>query len=342
MLSSFFINRPILSTVISIFIFLAGLTSLLFLPVEQFPNILPPQINVQTSYSGASAQTVADSIASPLEQDVNGVENMIYMNSNSSSTGDYSLSVFFNIGSDIKQALIDVQNEINNAMPQLPNEVQRGGVQVKKQSPTILLAVALQSKDGRYDEIFLSNYAQVNVVEELQRTPGVSSVKIINDRTYAMRVWLDPALLVKYGLTATDVAEAIRDQNSEYSVGRLGETPTDGPVELTMSITSVGRFSTPEQFNNIILKANNDGSMVFLKDVGAAELGAQNYSVVSRLDGVPTISIGVFQMYGANALQLAEDIRKKMDYIAKSFPTGLLILYPTIRHALLRRQFMRL
>jgi len=323
MFSSFFIDRPILSSVISIFIFLAGLVSVFFLPIEQFPNVLPPQINVQTSYPGASAQTVANSIAAPLEQQINGVENMIYMYSNSSSTGSYNLNVFFKIGSDIRQALIDVENQVSIATPQLPEEVQKGGVVVLKQTPAILLVIGVQSTDGRYDDIFLSNYATVNVVEELQRTPGVSSVTIINDRTYAMRLWLDPGLLAKYGLSAGDVAAAIRDQNSEYSVGRLGEAPTEGPVEMTISITSVGRLSTPEEFDQIILKANPDGSIVFLKDVGYAQLGAQSYDVVSKLNGVPTISIAIFQQFGANALQVAEDIKKKMAHIAENFPQGI-------------------
>lgn len=323
MLSSFFIDRPILSTVISIFIFLAGLTSIFLLPIEQFPNVLPPQINVQASYAGASAQTVSNSVAAPLEQQINGVENMIYMYSNCSSTGSYNLNIFFDIGSDIRQALIDVENQANMANPLLPEEVQKSGVSILKQTPAILLVVALQSPDGRYDEIFLSNYGTINVVEELQRTPGVSSVTIINDRTYAMRLWIDPNLLVKYGLTAGDVSNAIRDQNTEYSVGRLGEEPTDGPVELTISITSVGRLSTPEDFNNIILKANPDGSIVFLRDVGHAELGAQNYDVISKINGVPTISIAVYQQFGANALDVAKNIKAKMEYIAKSFPQGI-------------------
>lgn len=323
MLSSIFIERPILSSVISIFIVLAGLTSIIFLPIEQFPNILPPQINVQAQFSGASAQTVANTIAAPLEQQINGVENMIYMYSNSSSTGNYNLNVFFNIGSDINQALIDVQNQTNIAQPQLPDEVQKSGVTILKQTPAILLLVSLQSPDGRYDEIFLSNYATINVVQELQRTPGVSQVNIINDRTYAMRIWLDSALLVKYNLTTQDVVNAIRDQNTDYAVGRLGDAPTNGPAELTLSITSVGRLSTPEEFNNIILKANSDGSMVFLKDVGYASLGAQNYNVIGKINGIPTISIAIYQMFGANALTVAADIKKKMEVISKNFPEGI-------------------
>lgn len=323
MFSSFFIDRPILSSVISIFIVLAGLTSIVFLPIEQFPNILPPQINVQASFSGASAQTVANSVAAPLEQQINGVENMIYMYSNSSSTGDYNLNIFFEIGSNINQALIDVQNQANIALPQLPEQVQKGGVSILKQTPAILLLVSLQSPDGRYDEIFLSNYSTINVVQELQRTPGVSQVKIINDRTYAMRIWLDSALLVKYNLTTQDVINAIHDQNTDYSVGRLGDAPTDGPTELTLSITSVGRLSTPEEFNNIILKANSDGSMVYLKDVGQAELGAQSYNVIGKINGIPTISIAIYQMFGANALTVAEDIKKKIQHIAKNFPEGI-------------------
>lgn len=328
MLSSYFIDRPILSTVISIMIFSAGLISLFFLPVAQFPNVLPPQINVAATYPGASAQTIANVIAAPLEQQINGVENMIYMYSNSASTGSYSLNVFFDIGSDINQALTDVQNQVNLTTPQLPEEVQRSGVNVTKQTSAILLVVAVQSPDSRYDINFLSNYSTINIVQELQRIPGVSSVNIINDRTYAMRIWVDPGLLTKYNLTATDVITAIQDQNSEYSVGRLGENPTSGPVELTISITSEGRLSTADEFNQIILKANPDGSIVSLKDVGYAELGAQNYDVASRLNGVQTISIAIYQQFGANALQVADDIKAKMVEIEKTFPQGIIYSIP--------------
>lgn len=323
MLSSFFIERPILSSVISIFVVLAGLTSLYFLPIEQFPNIVPPQINVVTAYSGSSAQTMANSVAAPLEQQINGVENMIYMYSNSSSTGTYNLNVFFNIGTDIKQALIDVQNQANIAMPQLPDEVQRGGVNIYKQTPSILLVAAMQSPDGRYDNLFLSNYTSLNVVEEIQRTPGVSTVKIVNSRDYAMRIWLDPALLMKYGLSINEVINAIYDQNSEYSVGRIGDVPTDKPVELTISLTSVGRLSTPEEFGNIILKANPDGSIVSLKDVSNIELGAQTYDVTGNVNGVPTILIAIFQQFGANALEVADAVKKKFEIISQSFPQGI-------------------
>lgn len=328
MLSSYFIDRPILSSVISIFIFLGGLVSIFLLPIEQFPNILPPQINVQAEFSGASAQTVANTIGAPLEQQINGVENMIYMYSNNSSTGNYNLNIFFEIGSKIEDALVNVQNQASIAMPQLPEQVQKGGVTILKQTPAILMVIGVQSPDKRYDEIFLSNYSTINVVQELQRTPGVSSVTIINDRTYAMRVLLDPVLLVKYGLTVGDVSSAIRDQNTEYSVGRLGDPPTDGPIELTISMTSTGRLSSPKQFDNIILKANEDGSLVFVKDVGYAELGAQNYYVNSNLNGIPTISIAVYQMFGANALAVADAIKKKMDHIAKSFPEGIAYTVP--------------
>lgn len=323
MFSSFFIDRPILASVISIFITLAGLTAIFFLPIEQFPNILPPQINVSTSYAGANAQTVADSVAAPLEQQINGVENMIYMYSSSSSTGNYNLNILFDIGWNINQALIDVQNQANIAQPLLPEQVQKGGISILKQTPAILLVVGVQSPDQRYDEIFLSNYSTVNIVQELQRTPGVSQVTIINDRSYGMRVWLDPLLLVKYGLTAENVADAIQDQNSEYSVGRLGEPPTAGPVELTISFKSTGRLSTPEEFNNIILKADPDGSIVFIKDVGYTELGAQNYDVNGKINGVPTISIAIYQQFGANALNVADDIKKKMKQIADRFPVGI-------------------
>lgn len=323
MLSAPFINRPILSSVLSILILLMGLTALYMLPIEQFPNLVPPQITVQSGYPGASAQTVANVIAAPLEERISGVENIMYMYSGSASSGYYSLNVLFNIGSDIRQGLIDVQNKVNLALPQLPDEVQRGGVSVLKETPAILLVAAVQSPDGRYDEIFLSNYASLHIVDELQRLPGISNAVIINERSYAMRIWLNPLLLVKYGLTVLDVADAIRDQNSDYAIGRLGESPMDSPVELTIPITSQGRLDTAEDFNAIILKANEDGSYVRLKDVGYAELGAASYDVDSKINGVPSISIAIFQQFGANALSVAQSIEKKMEEIAKNFPQGI-------------------
>lgn len=323
MIARSFIDRPILSSVIAIIIFLTGLISMNLLPVEQFPNILPPQINVQASYAGANAETVANSIAAPIEQQVNTVENIIYMYSNCSSSGDYGLNIFFNIGYNVEQALIDVENKVNNATPQLPDEVQKSGVKVLKQTPAFLQVIALQSPEGRYDEIFLSNYASINIVDDLQRTPGVSSVKIINDRTYAMRIWLDPNLLAKYKLTTNDVANAIRDQNTEYSVGRLGELPTKTPVELTLSLRTTDRLSTPDEFNNIIVKSNPDGSIIYIKDLGYAELGAQSYNVQSKLDGIPSIAIAIYQQFDANALQVAREIQEKMKQISKNFPIGM-------------------
>lgn len=328
MISTPFIDRPILSTVLSILIFLVGVSALTMLPVEQFPNLVPPQVIVQTTFPGASAETVTNVIAAPLEERINGVENIMYMYSASASTGAYALTILFNIGSDIRQGLIDVQNKVNLTIPLLPDEVQRGGVSVYKQTPAMLLLVALQSPDGRYDEIFLSNYSSIHVVDELRRLPGVSNVEIVNNRSYAMRIWLNPLLLVKYGLTITDVAEAIQDQNAEYAVGRLGETPMDKPVELTLSITSTGRLASSEEFDNIILKANDDGSHVLLKDVGYTELGAETYDVISTINGVPSLSIAVFQQYGANALRVAQTIEKKMQSLAAGLPEGIVYSIP--------------
>lgn len=328
MISSFFIERPILSSVISIAIFLVGLTSIFFLPLEQFPNILPSQINVIASYPGASAQTVANSIGAAIEKEVNNVENMIYMYSTNSSSGDYSLNVFFDIGSDSRQAMIDVENRVQIALPLLPEEVVRGGVTTLKTNPAFLLCVAIQSPDNRYDEIFLSNYTTVNIVDELQRTHGVSNVLIVNDRTYAMRIWLDPDLLAKYNLSTSDVALAIRDQNAEYSVGRLGETPSDRPIEMTVSMTGAGRLSSPEEFDDIIIKANENGSIVSIKDVGFTELGAQSYNVISKINGVPSITIAIFQQNGADALKISETIYQKMAEMSKSFPEGIKYTIP--------------
>jgi hydrophobe/amphiphile efflux-1 (HAE1) family protein len=267
-------------------------------------------------------------VAAPLEQQINGVENMIYMYSQNSANGQMALSVFFDIGTDPDMAQVNVQNRVNLATPRLPEEVRRVGVNVQKQSPNILLIVAIQSPEGRYNEIFTSNYATINVVDELLRVDGVSNASIIGARDYSMRVWLRPDKLAQLGLTTSDVIGAIREQNSQFAVGRIGQAPNPVPTQITLPVTTQGRLTTPDEFDDIILRANLDGSMVHVKDVGHTELGAQNYDINGALDGVPTTLIAVYQQFGANALDVAERVKETMKKLEKGFPSGIAYSIP--------------
>lgn len=323
MISNFFIDHPIFASVISIVITFAGLVALINLPIEQYPNITPPLIQVTTYYPGASAQTMADTVASPLEQQINGVENMIYMYSQNSSSGNYVLNVYFDIGSDVEKAQIDVYNNVSQVLAQLPEAVQKQGVIVQKQSPNILLFVALQSPDGRYDDIFVSNYANINIVTELQLIPGISQVQIVGPRIYAMRIWLKPDRMAQLEITTSDVARAIEEQNSQVPAGMIGGNPNSLPIELTIPVIATGRLTTPEEFENIILRANPDGSMVFIKDIATVELGAANYDVNSKLNEKYMAAIAIYQLYGANALEVADKVKAKMKELEKNFPKGI-------------------
>lgn len=323
MISSFFINRPVFACVLSIIVILAGIFALRVLPIEQYPNITPPQIQVSAVYAGADAMTTAMSVAAPLEQQVNGVDHMIYMYSQNSSTGNMLLSVFFDIGTDINMAQVNVQNLVSQAMPQLPQQVQYQGITLKKQTPTILMLIAVQSPDGRYDNVFISNYTQINVVNELLRLPGVSNATTINARNYAMRVWLRPDRLAQLQLTAEDVVAAIKDQNRDFTAGMLGMPPMSPNIRMAVPMTGLGRLDDPHEYENIILRANQDGSFVRIKDVGYVELGAQYYNVDAKLDNQDGMLIAVYQEFGANALDVAHEVRKKMEEVSKYFPKGL-------------------
>ncbi|MDP1834983.1 MAG: multidrug efflux RND transporter permease subunit [Chlamydiales bacterium] len=323
MISAFFIERPVFAAVISILITLAGIASFIKLPVEQYPNITPPLVMVTANYMGADATTVANLVAAPIEQQVNGVENMIYMYSQNASSGTMALSVYFDIGTNPDQAQINVQNRVSLALPQLPQEVQKVGVTVQKQSPNILLIVALQSTDPRFDEIFLSNYATLNIQDELLRVNGVSEANIIGDRTYAMRLWLKPDRMAQLELTTQDLSNAIREQNAQFAVGQIGQAPTPKPVTMNFPVTTLGRLTDPSQFDEIILRANLDGSEVLMQDVARAELGAQDYSVVGTLDGKTATLVAVYLQYGANALEVAEAVKKSMEKMAENFPAGI-------------------
>ncbi|MDP1879795.1 MAG: multidrug efflux RND transporter permease subunit [Parachlamydiaceae bacterium] len=328
MISSYFIDRPVFASVLSIIITLAGLFALKALPIEQYPNITPPQIQVSATYPGADATTVASSVAAPLEQQINGVDNMIYMYSQNASTGDMVLSVFFDIGTDINMAQVNVQNRVSIAMPQLPLQVQYQGIVLKKQTPTILLLVSVESPDDRYDNIYISNYAQINLVNEISRLPGVSNAVIINARNYAMRIWIRPDRLAQLKLTAEDVVNAIKEQNRDFTAGMLGTPPMASPVPLTLPITGLGRLDEPQEYEDIILRANTDGSFVRIKDIGYVELGAQSYDVNGKLDGKESLLIAIYQEFGANALDVGESVKKTMERAAASFPPGLTYRIP--------------
>ena len=327
MISRFFLKRPIFAVVASILIVLIGIVAAVNLPIEQYPNITPPQIQVSVTYPGASAQIISDSVAAPLEDQINGVEDMIYMYSQNSATGNLSMSVYFSIGADPDTALNNVQDRVDLALAQLPSAVQKEGVVVKKETPTILLLVTVES-DERYGEIYTNNYATIHIADEILRLPGVSDAKLINARDYAMRVWLRPDKMAQLHIGTNDIVDAINEQNADYPIGELGQAPTNGPVQLTLPVTSVGRFTTPEQFDNIILRATSDGSTVRIKDVGYTELGAQNYTVNGAVNGKTAALIAVYQEYGANALTVAAEVKKTMNKLSQRFPPGITYTIP--------------
>lgn len=334
MISSYFISRPIFACVLSIIIILAGFAALRTLPLEQYPNLAPPQIQVSGVFPGADAMTVAENVAAPIEQQINGVENMIYMVSQNSASGEMNLNIFFDIGTDIDMAQVNVQNRVNMALPQLPPVTQQLGVAVRKQTSIIMMMVAIQSPSGRYDDMFLSNYVSINVVDELLRLPGVSNAMIFDARDYAMRIWLRPDRMAQFAFTVEDVVAAIQEQNSNFGTGQIGRAPTTTPVELTLPVTVKGRLSEPEEFGNIVLRANEDGSIVQIKDIARVELGAASYDMIGDLNGKSATIIAVYQQFGANALDVAERVKKKLAELAKTFPAGIeySIPYDTTRY----------
>ena len=324
----FFLRRPIFSTVISLIITLVGAIAISVLPVEQYPDLTPPQVEVNATYTGASANVIAETVASLLESQINGVDNMIYMNSVSSGTGSMSLTVSFNVGTDPDQATIDVNNRVQLALAQLPQEVQRMGVSVLKKSSSMLQIIFLTSPDQRYNTIYLSNYALLNIVDELKRLPGVGDAKNFAAQDYSMRVWLKPDVMSQLGVTPEDIATALRDQNAQFAAGRMGAEPMSPGVGVTWQITTQGRLTTPEQFGDVILRTQPDGSILRLKDVATIELGAQSYDFVGKYNGLDAVPIGIYLSPGANALATAEVVKAKMEELSKEFPVGVAYSIP--------------
>src|SRR5437870_2055272 len=328
MISKFFIERPVLANVLAILMVVIGGVALLRLAVAQYPNVVPPTISVTTSYPGASARNVVDTVALPIEQQVNGVDGMIYMQSFSASDGSYSLTVTFKIGMDINFAQVLVQNRVSSALASLPQAVQKQGVTVQQKSTAILQFVTLTSPDDRYDSLFLANYATISLQPELARLPGVGQVNIFGAGQYSMRIWLDPNKLYARSLTTEDVVNALKGQNQQVTAGQLGMPPGPNTQAFQYTLDIAGRFDDVSQFENVVVKTEANGQMVHVRDVGRVELGAQTYSQIFTLNGKPAAGIGIFQTLEANALEVAGEVAKKMDQLAKSFPPGLAYSIP--------------
>ncbi|SMC83112.1 multidrug efflux pump [Fulvimarina manganoxydans] len=326
--SRFFVDRPIFAAVISIIITLGGFMAMQSLPIEQYPQLVPPQVVVTANYPGASAETLAQTVSAPIEQQINGVEDMIYMQSTNSSTGTANISVTFASGTDPDQATINVNNRVQQATASLPQEVQRLGVTVAKRSSQILAVITMASDDPRYDATYVSNYALLYVLDELKRLPGIGEAQLFGARNYSMRIWLRPDQLASYGLTPTDVATAIRDQNAQFAAGQFGAPPTDNDLAFTYSVTTEGRLPDAEAFENIILRSDSNGSSLLLKDVARVELGAQDYGFNGSYNGTPAVPIGIYLQPGANALSTLEAVNTRMSELQESFPDGISYAIP--------------
>ena len=323
MFSRFFISRPVFSIVISVIITLMGVVSIFTLPIEEYPSVTPTEVLVTTTYAGASAEVVAETVASVLENSINGVEGMIYMKSNSTSNGTLTITISFSQDTDPDLATINVNNRVQAVLALLPQDVQRVGVNVIKQSSTMLAVYMMYSDNPSHDSIYIANYAKLNIIDELKRIEGVGNANAFGSRDYSMRIWLDLNKLSQNNLTPSEVSRIIQEQNSQFAVGYFGQEPVRNEVAFTYSVTTQGRFVKPEEFENIIIRSNADGSSLRLKDIARVELGAQDYSVSSLYNGHSGEAFGVFLQPGANALDVAERVEKKMQELSKSFPSGL-------------------
>ncbi|MDI5933866.1 efflux RND transporter permease subunit [Halomonas kalidii] len=326
--SNFFIKRPIFATVLAIILTLVGVMSMRVLPIEQYPSVVPPTVSVQARFPGANAETVAQTVAAPLAEAINGVENMLYMTSNSADNGSMSLDVAFDIGTDGDINTINVNNRVQGALSQLPEAVQSQGVTVELRSSSILMLVALISPEGDYNNVFMQNYATLNILDELRQVPGVGNAEVLGGGEFAMRVWMDPDKLAQYDLTPTEVASAIRAQNTEVPAGNLAATPQSEPRAYTYTITAGGRLSDADDFRDIFLRTNPDGSALRLSDVARIELGASFYGVEARLNGATMTPIIINQQPGANALETAEAVEATMAELEGRFPPGLEYVVP--------------
>jgi len=333
-ISNFFIKRPIFAAVISIIIFVIGALAYFRLPLSEYPEVVPPTVVVRTSYPGANPTVIADTVASPLEQQINGVEGMLYMFSQATADGVMTLTITFGIGTDLDKAQVQVQNRVSQALPRLPPEVQRLGVTTEKTSPDLLMVVHLESPDNRYDMLYLANLAILQVKDELGRLPGVGNVQVFGAGDFSMRVWLNPNKLASHNLTATDVVQAIREQNVQVAAGVLGAPPTNaGSTAFQLLVNTQGRLTTEEEFGNIIVRAAKDGQITRIRDLGRVELGSSTYALRSLLDNKPAAALPISQRPGSNALQTSQQVRETMERLKKAFPEGVdykIVYDPTV------------
>ena len=323
MFSRYFIDRPIFAFVISIFIIIAGLAAVKILPISQYPEIAPPNVTVVAVYPGASAVVTAQTVATPLENAINGVEDMLYMSSTSTSNGATTITVTFNIGTDVDRAALNVNNRVKQVEARLPEQVRRQGVTVSKGSSSFLQVLAFYSPDQSYDDLYTSNYVTLNVLDHLKRIPGTTNVQIFGAKDYAMRIWVKPDRMTQLGLTIEDISNSLNEQNAQFAAGKIGQTPINTGQEMVYSITTKGRLSSVEEFEDVILRANADGSLLRLKDVARVELGSKDYDFIGRINSNPSTLVGVFLQPGANALDVAENVQNTVKKLAKQFPKGL-------------------
>ncbi|MES2206312.1 MAG: multidrug efflux RND transporter permease subunit [Pseudomonadota bacterium] len=328
MSAHFFIRRPIFASVISIIIVLAGLLCLKILPIAQYPQIAPPTVLITATYPGASAETLSKTVAAPIEEQLNGIEGLAYFNSSATSDGTLTITATFDVGVNVDTATMNVNNRVQIAQPRLPEDVRRNGITVQKRSNDILLAAAISSQDGSIDRQYLSNYSSLNIIDELKRLPGVGDAGVIGAQDYAMRIWLKPDRMAQLGITTTDIANAIRAQNSQNAAGKIGQEPAPSTQMLVYTVTAKGRLNTPEQFANILIKGQGAQGFVRIKDVARVELGSYDYSANTILDGKTTVGIRVFLQVGANALDTANRVRAKLDELQVRFPKGIVYSIP--------------
>lgn len=319
---SFFIDRPVFSIVISILIVIVGIIGLTMLPIDQYPQITPPVVKVSASYPGASALTVSQAVATPIEQELNGTPGMLYMESNSSNSGGFSATITFDISADPDLAAVEIQNRIKLAESRLPAEVVQNGISVEKQAASQLMTICLTSTDPKFDEIYLSNFATLNVLDLIRRIPGVGRVSNIGSRYYAMQIWVQPDKLASFGLTVADLQTALKDQNRESAAGVLGQQPVTG-LDVTIPITTQGRLSTASQFEEIVVRANPDGSIIRLRDVARISLEASSYNTESNINGENAAVLAIYMLPGANAMEVAKRVKEEMEEISKNFPDGM-------------------
>src|SRR3954454_9510538 len=327
-MARFFIDRPVFAIVIAVVIILLGAVAIPSLPIAAYPQVVPPQVQITANYLGGNAQDLEKTVSQPIEEQLVGLDGMLYYQSTSANNGQLTINVTFALGVDPDTATVQTQNRVNVALPRLPPEVQRQGVTVAKVSSAFLMAVALVATDQRYDSLFLTNYAQINLVNQLGSLPGVGQARLASQQLYSMRTWADPDKMTKLRLNSTDISNAIQAQNRQNPAGAIGQAPTPGRTEFQYSVTAQGRLTDPSQFEDIVIRAEPDASLLRIRDIGRVELGSQNYSGFSRLNGQPSGNVIIYLAPGANAVETANQVEKFMQQAKQSFPTGIDYIVP--------------